>query len=1142
MKKSSSFLTIVTAILIVIPATRVFSQTNSIIGAIEVIGRSELGGVTVWVDSIHVTQTYSTGNYRIDVPAGTYTVYAWAENCLARTVATVTIADRDVLGVDGVLFAGDLYPDGIIDLHDLRFILDHYLETPDSSVWNEDCDILTDQVIDSLDIDLLSSHWKEAADSRLPDWPDEPLVVIAPDASTIWNIGQSDLAVRWTSNYLQGDVSIDLYRWGVKVVTITESTDNDGEFIFSGLPDTLGTGEGYQIYVYQSAESQDFSDDFSIEDPMMIYLPDSETTWFIGEQDVSIEWYLGFEAGDVSIFLMTYATIMDTIVAGTANDGLFDEYDVPLFLPAGGGYRVEIRTATGNVAASVNFGIRQMLTVYDPNSTSVWRPETGGHVQWWNRAGLTSPVSVYLYKGEEQRYTIVEGLPSVQPWYLWSVPADIESGGDYRVMARYEDLPQIFDFSDYFDIRPVFKVTRPSSYTYWYKEQKGIAIEWEDAGLEGNVSITLYKGLSAVRVITGATENDGLYVDYDFIVPATFSPGDDFSVRVFYSADINDFSNEFEIFQAPGEANLGWNSINFTTTLLDVSMGGSDVAVTVGELGEIVWTSDGGHTWAEQESGTYQTLYAVSISGDLTATAVGMDGLILQTVDGGQNWERRRPGIAKSLTDVSQPDANTAIAVGEDGMVLRSSDGGASWEVLPSGVQGKLYAVHFIDNNNGWAGGSGGTMIRTWNGGDSWSAMDIASDNAVRDIDFLDSEVGAITRFRPSSDWPGFSRSVNVTRDGGSSWPYGWLLPGDYSSHSAVAIANSSVINVVLAGELNSFMYRSTDGGETWFREPDEMFDALFGIDYFPGGTGFTVGSSGVVLRTENSGSSWLPSTPGITDIMGIDHVDPDTAICVGYHGLIMRTTNGGENWTLVDGGMTSDMLSVSFSQDGRGIASGKERTIAWTSDYGQSWMTTSPSLAPSTVYDAEIVDDPNAVAVGDNGRIVKTSDGGASWVIVASGTSATLRAVSFIDISTGTVVGLAGTILRTSDGGVTWIPGSSGTTEDLFDVEFISAWNGMAVGSSGTILRTSDGGATWTSLSSGTSVSLTSVDYAYPNGVTVIGDDGTILRTNNNGDSWYIQEGGTTRGLRGVSYGGYMEGIIVGLEGTILQTTSGGQ
>jgi flagellar hook assembly protein FlgD len=57
---------------------------------------------------------------------------------------------------------------------------------------------------------------------------------------------------------------------------------------------------------------------------------------------------------------------------------------------------------------------------------------------------------------------------------------------------------------------------------------------------------------------------------------------------VFYSADVNDFSNEFEIFQVPGEANLGWSSINSTATLRDVSMGGSNVAVAVGELGEII--------------------------------------------------------------------------------------------------------------------------------------------------------------------------------------------------------------------------------------------------------------------------------------------------------------------------------------------------------------------------------------------------------------------------------------------------------------------------------------------------------------------------------------------------------------------------
>lgn len=1134
MRKTPAW-TITAAILIAFSAVHALSQTNSIIGQIDVVGRSDPGGVTVWVDSVRVTETYPTGYYRIDVPAGTYTVHAWDDYCLARIIGTVTVIDRNVTGVDGELFAGDLLPDGRIDLHDVRVLLNHYMETPDSSGWDERCDIHTDQVIDSLDIELMASRWRESADSRLPDWPDEPLEVVEPDGSTIWNIvGQENLPIRWISAYLGGEVSIDLYRWGEKVATIAESTENDGEFILSELPAGLQAGDSYQVHVFKSEESQDFSESFSLEDPMLIYLPDSETTWFLGEQDVSIEWHPGYETGNVSIFLMTWDTIVDTIAASTANDGLFEDYDVPLSLTANGGYRVEIVTGTGTVAKSDNFGIRQMITVYYPDSTSVWRPGTTYGVQCWNRAGLTSTISLYLYKGEELRYTIVEGMPYNQYTFIWVVPGDIESGGDYRVMARYDDLPEIFDLSDYFDIRPGFRVLKPNRYSYWFMGEKGIAVEWEDAGLDGNVSITLYKGSSAIDVITGATENDGVYVDYNYAVTAAYGPDDDFSVRVFYSADINGFSKDFKIVRPPAEANLGWNSISHTATLRDVYIGGPAVAAAVGELGEIIWTSDGGNTWAGQESGTYYTLYGVSLNGDLTGTAVGTDGLILQTVDGGQNWERRRFQFAKTLRDVSQIDAGTAIAVGENGTIIRIIEGGADWEILPSGVSGRLHAVHFIDENSGWAGGGSGTMIRTSDGGDTWTTVDIGSTGHIQDISFHDGNIGAVTQYNIIEYW--YIHSIMMTDDGGSTWQSSTFGSG-FENSSAIAFANSSTLTAT-----SLWMVHSTDGGDTWIDQPDELFDVLYGIDYIPGGKGFTVGSSGVVLRTDNSGDTWLPARAGITHLVDVDHVDSDTAAAVGHHGLIMRTTDGGINWTGIDSGTGSDLLSVSFDQEGRGIATGTDRSILWTFDGGLSWMPTWPALAPSSIYGTAIVDYPAVVAVGETGRIIRTGDGGVSWAVVSSGTSVTLRAASFIDAYQGIVVGYTGTVLRTSDGGVTWNSQSSGTTEDLYDVEFIDASNGMAVGSSGTILRTSDGGGTWTALSSGTSVTLVSVEYSYPYGVTVVGEDGTILRTTDSGDSWYIQQGGTTRDLMGVSFSGVMDGIIVGLDGTILQTTTAGQ
>src|SRR6516164_5572664 len=130
----------------------------------------------------------------------------------------------------------------------------------------------------------------------------------------------------------------------------------------------------------------------------------------------------------------------------------------------------------------------------------------------------------------------------------------------------------------------------------------------------------------------------------------------------------------------------------------------------------------------------------------------------------------------------------------------------------------------------------------------------------------------------------------------------------------------------------------------------------------------------------------------------------------------------------------------------------------------GQSgWFWQNPLPQGSSLHGVAQLGSMTAVAVGGGGIILRTEDGGVTWSLRASGTTRTLRAISFGDANTGFAVGAAGTILRTDDGGETWGAQTTGSSNLLNGVSFVNPSVGTAVGERGTILRTEDGGATWT-------------------------------------------------------------------------------
>ena len=83
--------------------------------------------------------------------------------------------------------------------------------------------------------------------------------VVSPNGGERWLSGTSN-TITWTSN-ISEDVKIELYKGGSIFYTITNSTSNSGNYLWT-IPDTLHTGNNYKVKITSVLDSNinDYSD------------------------------------------------------------------------------------------------------------------------------------------------------------------------------------------------------------------------------------------------------------------------------------------------------------------------------------------------------------------------------------------------------------------------------------------------------------------------------------------------------------------------------------------------------------------------------------------------------------------------------------------------------------------------------------------------------------------------------------------------------------------------------------------------------------------------------------------------------------------------------------------------------------------
>jgi len=345
-------------------------------------------------------------------------------------------------------------------------------------------------------------------------------------------------------------------------------------------------------------------------------------------------------------------------------------------------------------------------------------------------------------------------------------------------------------------------------------------------------------------------------------------------------------------------------------------------------------------------------------------------------------------------------------------VVFGLANGG--WEKVEGIPTNKQYRkVQFVDPQYGWVLQEDTRLDYSSDSGKTWTdgeRMVSPYRNYVRinDFYFLDKNVGFVVGHCPGNNYTG---SVYKTTDGGANWKVVFTDTSLTSVRKIVFPTSSPLVGYFFAQRdgfnppTQKIMGRTTDGGETWVLEEEEM-----------------AGGEDINVITDvafcNADTGWLVGT-GRT----------------GMNNTFLKTVDGGRSWepkrykwrSSPNNYYTRYIRTVFFSSCQVGYVGGNDNTLLYTLDGGDNWSTLMNASTGETITGVHVINDSLMWTITSTDRIiyfVKDSVNGESradyWlgdVVRLDNNTTNLQSLFFIG-SYGWIVGDNGTVYRTTNYG----------------------------------------------------------------------------------------------------------------------------
>jgi photosystem II stability/assembly factor-like uncharacterized protein len=289
---------------------------------------------------------------------------------------------------------------------------------------------------------------------------------------------------------------------------------------------------------------------------------------------------------------------------------------------------------------------------------------------------------------------------------------------------------------------------------------------------------------------------------------------------------------------------------------------------TVGELGRIFHTSDGGETWERKDAGTKRPFLAVACLDARSAWIAGKEGIVYGTHDAGATWTAANTGSNRHVFTLAFADPQRGHGAGDFGTMIHTEDGGATWtkqqvppevelpeSALDTGVDPgdvNLYALSYGDRDHVWVVGEFGTIMASEDGGRTWKQQHSPVESTLFGVHFAD----------PRRGWAvGIDSVILHTEDGGAAWT-AQKPPVTQRSFYDVTVVGGSGWIVGSAGTV----LKSGDGGATWVVEPlpiELAANWIRSVWITPAGHGFAVGAEGLAFRIDGASFRRYNGTEG---------------------------------------------------------------------------------------------------------------------------------------------------------------------------------------------------------------------------------------------------------------------------------------
>ncbi|HET7224076.1 MAG TPA: YCF48-related protein [Candidatus Eisenbacteria bacterium] len=292
------------------------------------------------------------------------------------------------------------------------------------------------------------------------------------------------------------------------------------------------------------------------------------------------------------------------------------------------------------------------------------------------------------------------------------------------------------------------------------------------------------------------------------------------------------------------------------------------------------------------------------------------------------DWVRQIPPASNPLYGVYFVDSLRGWVVGSAGLILSTRDAGATWHRM-NPTTFDLRSVWFTSPADGWAVGAAGTVLATSDSGATWTRVSVTAGEPLNDVWFADASHGII------AGGSGYG-VVLWTTDGGATWnrvtpPTGPLRSVTFPDLlDAYAVGDAGVI----AG--------SHDGGKSWFKIlPAITAQNLRAVWGRSSVSNWAVGAAGTIAETAFGTDSvtWSLGTSAGASVQleGVSFPAPTIGYAAGFNGsgVILRTDDAGTTWTPQPAASTSRLNAVFFADSLHGWAVGDNGTIRHTAHGG---------------------------------------------------------------------------------------------------------------------------------------------------------------------------------------------------------------